>query len=124
MQPNKLGRWLLALGAGSILLLIAFRTARAPAIATVVPERVELVQTVVATGRVRSLARAQLGAAVSGTVARVRAREGDRVVAGQVLVELDGGEARAQLLQARAALARAEANLAAQDSVRAGIASA
>jgi HlyD family secretion protein len=95
-----------------------------PAVQTVAASRVDLVQTVVATGRVRSLSRVQMGAAVTGTVAQVMAREGDRVEAGQVLIRLDDDEARAQLQQARASLARAQANRTAQDSLRAGVAAA
>ncbi len=87
-------------------------------------ERRELVQSVVATGRVRSLSTARLGSAVSGTVNRVAVREGDRVRPGQVLLQLDDAEARAQLLQAEAARRQAEAGLAGIGEVRALVAAA
>ncbi len=47
-----------------------------------------------------------------GRVIRLLAKEGDRVQAGQVLAELDDREARAQVDQARAAVAAAEAKVA------------
>ncbi|MFN0178972.1 MAG: efflux RND transporter periplasmic adaptor subunit [Gemmatimonadales bacterium] len=83
-----------------------------------------LVQSIVATGRVRSLSRARLGPAVSGTVARVLVRDGERVSAGQLLVQLDPAEALAQLAQARAALGQAEAGMAGMVELRTSVAAA
>jgi len=83
-----------------------------------------LVQSIVATGRVRSLSRARLGPAVSGTVARVLVREGARVAAGQLLVQLDDAEERAQLAQAKAVLSQAEAGLTGMVELRESVAAA
>ena len=102
----------------------AWASIRPVALATVPVERRDLVQSVVATGRVRSLSTARLGSAVSGTVQSVTVREGDRVVPGQILLQLDDAETRAQLLQAEAALRQAEAGLAGIGEVRAVVASA
>ena len=78
-------------------------------VAAVPVERAELVQTVVATGRVAALARIEIGSTAAGTVTEVAAREGDRVTLGQTLVRLRDEEARALVAQARSGLAQAEA---------------
>lgn len=72
----------------------------------------ELVQTVVATGRVAALARVEIGSVVAGTVTGVAVREGDRVEQGSVLVRTGDDEPRANVAQARAAVAQAEAAVA------------
>ncbi|HUF38964.1 MAG TPA: efflux RND transporter periplasmic adaptor subunit [Anaerolineales bacterium] len=59
-----------------------------------------------------------LAAEISGRVTEVLAREGDGVEAGEVLVRLDDSALQAQLAQAEAALAVAEANY---DLVAAGV---
>lgn len=64
-----------------------------------------LVQTVVATGRVASASRAQVGAQVAGVIAERRVREGDRVSAGDVLAVLKADDLEARLREAEAALA-------------------
>jgi len=97
---------------------------RPAAVDTVTVERKELTQSVVATGRVRTLSTARLGPAIGGTVLRVAVREGDRVRPGQVLIQLDDAEARAQLGQAEAALRQAEAGLAGVGELRATVAGA
>jgi len=72
----------------------------------------ELVQTVVATGRVSGLARVEIGSLLAGTVTEVSVREGDRIEQGGVLVRLRDVEARASVAQARSAIAQAEAGVA------------
>jgi len=72
----------------------------------------ELVQTVVATGRVSGLARVEIGSLLAGTVIEVSVREGDRVEQGVVLVRLRDEEARASVAQARSGVAQAEAGVA------------
>lgn len=62
-------------------------------------ERRDLLQTVVTTGRVTSLARVDVGSQILGSVAAVRVEAGDRVKAGQVLLLLRDDEARAALDQ-------------------------
>ena len=64
-----------------------------------------LVQTVVATGRVASASRAQVGAEVAGVVVERRVREGDEVKAGDVLAVLLADDYEARLREAEAALA-------------------
>ncbi|MDO6694255.1 efflux RND transporter periplasmic adaptor subunit [Aliiglaciecola sp. 3_MG-2023] len=64
-----------------------------------------LVQTVVATGRVTSGSRAQVGAQISGVIAERLVREGDDVQAGDVLAVLHDNEQLARVREAQAALA-------------------
>jgi len=71
----------------------------------------ELVQTVVATGRVASLARVEIGSLAAGTVTEVAVREGDLVGQGAVLVRLKDNEAQAGVAQARSAVAQAQAGV-------------
>lgn len=90
----------------------AWRYVAGPSIATHEVKRGDLRQTVVATGRVESPRRVEIGSAVTGTVAEVAVREGETVRAGQLLVKLDDAEARAAVEQARSAVVQAEARLA------------
>ncbi len=69
--------------------------------------RSNLLQSVVATGRLNAPARIELAAEVTATVLSVHVREGDQVKFGQLLVRLSDAEARAALQQAKAALAEA-----------------
>jgi RND family efflux transporter MFP subunit len=64
-----------------------------------------------ATGRIRSLREATLSARVSGTIARIRVEVGDRVKAGQVLLELDAETASANVALAKAAADAARSDL-------------
>lgn len=65
-----------------------------------------LVQTVVATGRVAALSRAQVGSAVTGVVVERRVQEGDLVQPGDVLAVLRADDLAAALREAQAALAQ------------------
>jgi HlyD family secretion protein len=112
--PRRRLRWAALAVAGALLaaaLLIGVRL-RGRAVAAVALERTEIVQTVVATGRVATLARVEIGSIVAGTVSEVAVREGDRVSRGQVLARLRDDEARALAAQARSGLAQAEAAVA------------
>jgi HlyD family secretion protein len=74
-------------------------------------ERRELVQTVVASGRVETPLRVDIGSQVTGAIAAIPVAEGQAVKAGQVLIELEHGEASAAVEQARAAVSQAQARL-------------
>ncbi len=71
----------------------------------------ELVQSVVASGRVISPQRVTVALQGSGRVLRVAVAEGQTVEAGQLLIELDNSDNRASLDQAGAAVAQALAKL-------------
>ncbi|MBK6336675.1 MAG: efflux RND transporter periplasmic adaptor subunit [Betaproteobacteria bacterium] len=71
-----------------------------------------LQQTVVVSGRVLAPAKIDIGATVTARVARVAVQEGDRVAAGQALVELERSELAAALAQAEAVEAAARTRIA------------
>lgn len=96
---------------GTVLLLLVVWWLVPGAVDTVTLVRRDVVETLVATGRVRSVSRAAVGAPLVGTVARVEVEEGDRVAAGQLLLALEDTELRAAVEEARARLAAAEAAL-------------
>jgi HlyD family secretion protein len=79
---------------------------------TVYPvERRELVQTVVASGRVEAPLRVEIGSQLTGVIAAIPVNEGQAVKAGQVLIELERSEADAAVEEARAAVRQAGARL-------------
>ena len=71
----------------------------------------ELLQSVVASGRIISPQRITIALQGSGRVLRVAVSEGQTVKSGQVLIELDNSDSRASLAQANAAVAQAQAKL-------------
>jgi HlyD family secretion protein len=73
--------------------------------------RGDLVQTVVASGRVMTPQRVSIGAVITERVARIPVEEGQSVRRGEVLIELDDTDERAALAQAQASVAQAEAKL-------------
>jgi HlyD family secretion protein len=78
---------------------------------TTVASRTDLEQHVVASGRVRVVTRVQLSAEIAGRVVAVRAVEGQRVRAGDVLVQIDDAEATAAVSQVRAAVSQASGRI-------------
>lgn len=86
-----------------------------------VPVR-DLVQTVVATGRVQNPHRIDIGSQIVGVVRRVPVREGQSVSAGELLIELDDAEYQAQLAQSELAVVQAEHQLRRLESVQAPLA--
>jgi HlyD family secretion protein len=91
--------------------LLGARWLLGPKVSAIEVTRGDLVQTVVSTGRVITPARVELGAVVTGTVAKIAVKEGDRVKTGETIATLRDDEQRAALAQARAALAEAEARV-------------
>ncbi len=90
---------------GAIILGLAFLGTgrlRGTSVDAIQVKRSDLLQTVVTTGRVTSLAKVDLASQILGAVAAVRVDAGDRVNAGDVLIQLRDDEARAALEQARA----------------------
>jgi len=108
-------RWIapgiLFLTLASALAWYALQIRSGPAVAAVHPERMDIVQTVVATGRIATEARIEIGASITGTVTTVNVRDGQRVHAGDLLFTLDAAEAQATLAQALAGVAQARAGL-------------
>jgi HlyD family secretion protein len=104
------GLVMLVLAAVAAVIVLGLR-ARGPVVATAVATRMDLEQHLVASGRVRVVTRVQISAEATGRVTAVRVREGGRVRAGALLVQLDDRDARAAVAEARAAVARAEARV-------------
>ncbi len=99
--------WLgVAVGAAAALALVAGMGQRGAVLPAYVVVAQPLVQTVVATGRVAALSRAQVGSAITGIVQERRVQEGDSVRPGDVLALLQSDVQQAELRQARAALAQ------------------
>lgn len=97
--------------AGAVLLVLLVLWLLPTGVRTVTLERREVVETLVTTGRVRSVSRAQVGTSIGGTVDRVEVGEGDRVSADELVIALDDAEATAAVQEARARLVAAEAEL-------------
>ena len=91
------------LGAGVLLLL---RT-RGPVVDVAVVTRADIEQHLVASGRVRVVARMTLTAQAAGRVTQVAVREGQRLRPGDLLAEIEDREARAAVAEAGAAVAQA-----------------
>ena len=86
----------------AVVVMLGVRHARGVPVDVVPVQAQPLVQTVIATGRVMSPARVDIGSVITGRVARVLVEEGDRVEAGQALIELESSELVAALRQAEA----------------------
>jgi len=104
------GLWIIAIvlvvaGVSALLFL------RGPSVATTVADKKDLEQHVVASGRVWVPTRVQLSAQTSGLVIAVDAVEGQRVKAGDLLVQTDDAEARAAVAQAKAVVDQAAARV-------------
>ncbi len=76
---------------------------------TATVERGPLEATVSATGTVQPVEQVEVGSQVSGTVEKLFADYNSRVTAGQVLCQLEPSSLRARMVQAEAAVARAQA---------------
>ena len=90
-----------------LLLLVAFGVLRwwqGPQVTGYTLEPMPLVQSVVATGQVITVSRAQVGSEVTGVVLERRVKEGDWVKPGDLLVVLKSDELAAQVRQAEVAL--------------------
>lgn len=106
---NKRRKWGWFVALGLVFAVIVIARLRPPLVQTLQIERKDMTRTVVVSGRIMSPAEIKVGAQISGTVAGVFAREGDRVKAGDLLVQLDDSAAKAQEKQALARLAEAQA---------------
>ncbi len=93
-----------------------------PTVAVVPVVQRDFVQSVVASGRVQTPHRIDIGAQITGTVVAVPVAEGQTVRAGQVLVELDATELKAALQQALTSVAQAQAKLRQLHEVQAPVA--
>lgn len=91
---------------------VALRPKTTPPVFTTAPlARGDVIETIEATGAVQPLLQVQVGAQVSGRVAKVHVEANDVVEAGRLLAEMESAPFEAQAAQVRAALASAEAQL-------------
>ncbi len=91
-------------GLGLIAAFGALRWWQGPQVQGYVIEPAPLVQTVVGTGRVMTVSRAQVGSEITAVVLERRVKEGDRVAPGDLLVVLRADDIAAEVRQAEAAL--------------------
>jgi RND family efflux transporter MFP subunit len=97
---------------GIVLVIVAVRFAMpAPKVEVVRPTSRDVVEVVVATGRVRALLQSEVGSETGGVVQEVLVREGDTVQAGQVVARLQRDELLEQMNAARAAVETATREL-------------
>ncbi len=111
LLAKHIGRALLALAVVGVLGWFAMASWLGPRVEVVKVVRRDVVQSVVASGRVAAPNRVDIGSQIVGTVAAVPVSEGQTVAAGQTLVVLESSEIRAGVRQAEVAVAQAEARL-------------
>lgn len=113
--PRSLRSWLLIALTIALVMAAALYLLRNVLLGTPTPvytaTQAELVQSVVASGRVVSPQRVTVALQGSGRVLRVAVAQGQTVERGQLLIELDNSDARASLAQASAAVAQARARV-------------
>lgn len=102
------GKAIAALLSLGVVTGLSVRAALGPIVLVVTPARRELVQKVVASGRVRGPSRIALGSMTLSKAVEVLVDEGQHVEAGELLIRLASAEAEAQVAQSRAALAQAQ----------------
>ncbi len=95
-----------------VALFFVFGSKKQTAASLVAIRRGSITQEVVVTGDITSSQNVDLSFLESGTVNRVAVATGDKVTTGQILLTEDSSILQAQLQQAEAAVAAAEANLA------------
>jgi HlyD family secretion protein len=71
----------------------------------------DVLQTIVASGRVETPLRIDIGSQITAAVAAIPVAEGQSVSAGQLLIALEDSEAKASVAAARAAVVQAQAHL-------------
>jgi len=106
-------RWRIA-AAIAVLTVLVYAIVLAllgPAIEVARVARRDVVQSVVASGRVAAPYRVEIGSQIVGTVVEVPVEQGQTVSAGQTLIKLEASEALAGVKQAEVAVAQAEARL-------------
>ena len=115
LPPALRGRWLARTAWTLAVVAVAAFLLRdwilGPTVDVVEARRGDIVQTVVASGRVTTPQRVSVGAVITAAVARIPVDEGQSVRQGEVLIELDDKDTRAALAQAQAAEAAAQARL-------------
>jgi len=116
---KSITRWSLLAGMGILLTgWLGLRWWFGSDVESTLVSRRNLTKVVVASGRIESPHRVELGAQVTGTVSKVPVTEGQTVAMRTVLVELESTELLAARQQAEAAVSQAHARLAQIESVQ------
>ena len=87
------------------------RWIQGPSVPTYTVRTGDILQTVVASGRVETPLRVSIGSQITGAVAAIPVQEGQSVAAHQLLIALEDSEAKASVAAAQAAVVQAEARL-------------
>ncbi|HVJ74317.1 MAG TPA: efflux RND transporter periplasmic adaptor subunit [Casimicrobiaceae bacterium] len=97
-------RWVVAAAAlvAIVLAVVAFRATQGRVVDAAPATTTRLTQSVVVSGRVLAPSKVELGSTITGRVVKVNVDDGDRVGAGQRLIELESSELAASLAQAEA----------------------
>jgi len=82
-----------------------------PAVVVDQTKRGKLIETVVASGHVETPYRVEIGSQITGTVEEVLVQEGERVTKDQPLISLESRELKAAVVQAKGAVAQADARM-------------
>ncbi len=107
-------RWLIIVALAIVGLAGLYGAAQwllGPKVPTYVVAQGDVLQTIVASGRVETPLRVDIGSQVTGTVAAIPVAEGQSVKARQLLIALEDSEARASVAAARAAVVQAQARV-------------
>lgn len=110
----RTGVRLLLIGVAVLIVAAAVVFAMRPkplAVDVMIAKREDVQSSVVASGRVLAPSRVDIGATITARVQNVAVREGARVTAGQLLVQLEQSELAAAVSQARAGRERARARV-------------
>ena len=111
LKMRALGWWVAGLSAFGVLAYFGYAQWLGPQIRLEPVVQSTLVHTIVASGRVETAHRINLGAQITGTVRAVLVAEGQAVKRGQLLLEMDSSELQANLAQATAAEQLAASNM-------------
>lgn len=111
LKMRALGWWVAGLSAAGGLAYFGYAQWLGPQISLEPVVQSTLVHTIVASGRVETAHRINLGAQITGTVRAVLVAEGQAVKRGQLLLEMDSTELQANLAQAAAAEQLAASNM-------------
>lgn len=107
LVPAIIKKSLIIIGGLALIVVIAvvyLSREKGPLYDFAIAERVNLIQEITATGKVKPVQSVDLSFEKGGQVASVLAKVGDKVEAGQILVRLENAELSAQLLKAQATI--------------------
>lgn len=96
--------WIIAIVVVIIIVVVIPKGQKAPSYETTKIERGVIEQTVDATGKIESADKVSLNFQMSGNINRINVKEGDKILAGQLLASVSSAELDAAVAQAQASL--------------------